>query len=135
MVFSCIRYSKLEISLFTHFCLFVAVSTSVYFNQRSTQIASLNKNFFKKKYLSESRCLQELLRRPRTKVKEIGRPQPQNPGVHLVSLLRRKDFGFRSSFHLIHREAKVHLLSEVDEVVSLVDEEQLQRGPSQVVAP
>lgn len=50
------------------------------------------------KHLSESRCFQELLRGARTEIKEIGRPQPQNPGVHFVSFLKRKDFGFRPSF-------------------------------------
>lgn len=37
--------------------------------------------------------------------------------------------------HLIQREVKIHLLSEVDEVVSLVYKEQLECRPSQVVAP
>ena len=39
------------------------------------------------KYLREPRCLQELLRGARAKVKQVGRPQPEDPGVHFVSYL------------------------------------------------
>lgn len=55
------------------------------------------KSALKKTHLSESRCLQELLRGAGSKIKEIRRPQSQNPGIHFVSFLERfSDLIFRS---------------------------------------
>lgn len=41
-------------------------------------------------YLCEPRCLQELLWGARAEVEQVGRPQPQDPGVHFVSYLRKR---------------------------------------------
>lgn len=87
---NCVQlHQVLKVGDFSAYPFLFNTSTSDWFNKMNTILiitAELHRGL--NTHLCKPRCLQKLLRRTRAEVKQVGRPQPQDPGVHFVSYLK-----------------------------------------------